>query len=151
MKNTVIEKVGAFERILTIIPPYDLRNIDPKKNYGIHGMELRMVLRKNNNCTQFVAHLAIYLPHIRDMLCEKGSYDMFEGSGYDVGYHSEKPRYENQLQMVCNLLEGGKCYYGGSTLMAQEWYEIFLKEGMDKIWDMLEEKWIDMFSKNREE
>jgi hypothetical protein len=33
-----------FERIVTMNPAYDKRNADPSKNYGIHGVDLRMVL-----------------------------------------------------------------------------------------------------------
>jgi len=146
MENTIIENKNEFERILSIDPPFDKRHSDPKKNYGIHGINLRMVIRKNNNCTQFLAYLPVYLPHVSDELWnKKGKYNSFKGMGADVGYHAEKPQYEDQTAFDCNLLDGGKCYYDGSGLRAEEWYKIFLEKGIDEIWTLLEEEWNDRF------
>ena len=38
--------------------------------------------------------------------------------------------YEGQDKMdTCHIVKGG-CYYDGSGLRAEEWYDIFLKEGV---------------------
>ncbi len=43
-----------FERIVQIVPAYDRRDPDPKKNYGIHNAELRMILKGPHGVVQFV-------------------------------------------------------------------------------------------------
>lgn len=40
---------------------------------------------------------------------------------YDLGYHSVAPQYEEQGDaMECDLVEGGRCYYDGSGLQAEQ-------------------------------
>jgi len=39
----------------------------------------------------------------------------------DVGYHSTAPHYEGQTTMDCAFIEG-RCYYDGSSLMADDWW-----------------------------
>ena len=148
MDNTIIEKHGEYEHILTLRAPFDKRNSIPSKDYGIHGMELRMVVRRSNNCTQFVAYLPVYLPHVTKELWGKpySEYNPFEGMGADVGYHASSPQYEDQTPMdYCDLLKGGRCYYDGSGLRADEWYKIFLEKGLNEIWKMLETDWEERF------
>ncbi len=110
MKDAMIEKVGEYEHILMLHLPFDKRNPDPAKNYGIHGMEIRMVVRRADNCTQFLAYLPVYLPHVASELWEKrSSYNPFTGMGADVGYHATAPQYEGQSPMdSCDLLKDGE-------------------------------------------
>lgn len=143
MENTISQTVNGFERILTLIPPFDRRNPDPSKSYGIGGMNLRMVLVKDKRAVQFIAYLPLYLEHVTREL--QGTSD-FQGMGADVGYHSPEPMYEGQELTLdkCPYTQG-KCYYGGSTLRAQEWYSDFRNDGMDVIWNKLENEWTSLF------
>lgn len=45
----------------------------------------------------------------------------------------------------CDLI-GVPCYCDGSALRAEGWLEIFVSEGDDKIWEMLEEEYKDTFN-----
>lgn len=42
------------ERIVEFTPAFDKRSSDPSKDYGIHGVDMRMVLKGENAATQFV-------------------------------------------------------------------------------------------------
>jgi len=142
----ITETVDGFRRTLTLTMPYDQRHSNPNRDYGIHGMDLKMVLHKDNLAVQFVASLPVYLPHVARELASKGNigYCPFEGMGTNVGYHDDRPHYEGQPEMDCDILEGGKCYHDGSSLRAEEWYTEFLKGGPDVIWAKLEAEWNKM-------
>lgn len=152
MKNTTSQEVNGYMRYLTLKPPFDKRNPNPKKDYGIHGMDLIMVLSKNNKAVEFSAFLPVHLTHVvKELALKKDCHFFFEGMGANVGYHSPYPIYENQyLHKDCRYI-GCDCYCNGSSLRADEWYQVFLKEGVDKIWEMLESYWLDMFSAKNEE
>ena len=47
-----------FEKIVHAEPAFDKRNGDPKKNYGIHGVNLRFVLKSKLGAVQFLFILA---------------------------------------------------------------------------------------------
>ncbi len=148
MKNSIKQDVNGFTRELCISPPFDRRNADPSKNYGIHGMEFRFHLIKDNCAMQFVAYTGLQLPHVMQELWDKrdSRYNPFEGQGADVGYHSIKPMYDDQTKMSdkCEVT-GVACYYDGSGLRAREWYKVWLSEGNDRIWELLEEAYRERF------
>src|SRR5690606_33300190 len=144
---SIIETVGQFERHLSLTPPYDRRHPDPRKSYGIHGVDLTMLLLRGNRAVQFVASLPVYLPHVVDELLGNGKPSWsFKGMGCDVGYHSPVPMYDSQEPLMDDCpFTGGKCYYDGSSLRAEEWYEQWLLHGTDEIWLMLEHEWRNRF------
>ncbi len=147
--SSITETINGFVRILTMSAPFDLRNPNPNQNYGIHGMDLRMTLHKDDLAIHFVASLPVYLPHVVEELLQKHSgtgqsYNPFSGMGSDVGYHSLIQQYDSQEMDDCDVLAGGKCYNGGSALQADEWYAEFLTGGLDRIWEKLEERWQEM-------
>jgi hypothetical protein len=135
------------ERILQITMPWDRRNSDPKKNYGVGGMSFRMVYLKNNNAVQFTFCIPFYLPEVIKEWESKG-YENKEGMGMNVGYHAEKPQYEGQSRMDnCDILSC-PCYYDGSSLRADEWYKKFLykRDAFDWAWQELAQEWQLEFS-----
>lgn len=138
-----------MKRIVEMTPAYDKRNIDPSKSYGIHGVELRMVLKGNKGAVQFVLYTNWQLPHVTkeqdqkilnrrlDLIDLKVTYHPLPA---DLGYHSLKPHYEDQKPMAdCPYLNGKPCYYDGSGLAAEHVYEILLKEGSEGVWKYLED------------
>ncbi len=148
--NTITETRDGFVRELTIVPPFDKRSNDPGRNYGIHGMEFRFVLSKDNRATQFVAYTQLHLPHVARELHEqpKSRYlNPMEIQGADVGYHSPTPTYEGQTctDEACQVT-GGKCYYDGSSLRAEEWAKRWLEDGTDMIWMLLREQYERTFA-----
>ena len=148
MSNSITETKNGYVRSLTLVPPFDKRHSNPNKNYGIGGINLRCELIKNCRAVQFVAFLGIHLPHVTEELWHnsKSIYNPFSGMDADVGYHSPTAQYEGQkpLQDDCPITKG-LCYYDGSGLRAEKWYKIFLEEGIDKIWEMLEIEYVERF------
>jgi hypothetical protein len=141
--------VSEFERIIQIQPPFDKRHTNPNKNYGIHGMTLRFVLKGPKGATQFVYYTGQYLKHVSDELFftpRARDYNPFKGMGADIGLHSYKPQYEGQTPMdgECDIL-GCQCYYDGSSLQAAEFEDEFLKNGTDAVWPMLEQRYRSWF------
>lgn len=143
----------SLQRIVDLSPAWDRRHPDPNKNYGIHGVELRMVLTGPLGATQFVVYTNWHLPHVmaEQLARHSGSPRdvelFFSPMAADVGYHSPVPLYEGQQSMgSCPYLDGQECYYDGSGLRAKEWFrEIFLPLGSDGIWEALEKEYRERF------
>ena len=144
--NTVSEPI-VFERIMTMSAAFDKRHIDPKKNYGIHGVEIRMVLKGPLGATQFLLFTGWQLPHVTQELMLKhhtASRCCFEPNPADKGYHWSTPQYEGQEAHDCDLLPEGKCYYDGSSLNADDTFKALLEKGSDGVWAELEELYRDL-------
>ena len=84
-----------MERITNITPGYDKRDPDPSKNHGIHGCDLRMVLKGKLGAVQFVLYTD-WFPKSVDK--EKLSFGLYP-IPVDVGYHSPVPQYEGQTRI----------------------------------------------------
>lgn len=138
----------GFEKIVTLAPAFDERHSDPSKNCGIHGVELRMVLKGPIGATQFVVYTNWQLPHVQAELDAKPlgqfRYILHKPLAADIGYHSPHPQYEDQTAMPCDVL-GGLCYYDGSSLQAEEIFEVLLREGSYGVWRELWKRWFDLF------
>ena len=144
-----------FERIVEIMPAYDKRDPNPMKNYGIHCVELRMVLRGPKGATQFVLYTGWNLPHVQKELDTRSAYARLHSRPEypmpaDLGYHSPTPRWEGQTASECSLLPGGVCYYGGSGLNAERIYQVLLERGSDGVWSELENYYRELFEANTE-
>lgn len=132
-----------FEKITQVTGAFDKRDPDPTKNYGIHGMSIRFVLKGPKGATQFLVYTSMHLPHVHDELQLKGL-DL-KPMGADIGYHSYVPQYEGQTSMKdCDIL-GCDCYYDGSSLRADEFMPTFLSGGDKVVWTMLEEEYESRF------
>lgn len=143
-----------FERIVTFQPAFDKRSKDPGKNYGIHGVELRMVLKGPLGATQFLLYTGWHLLHVVE---EQEHALLMKGEQLDAidlrirrplpadrGYHWSVPKYEGQEARECDLLPGGKCYYDGSGLNAERTYIALLEKGDAGVWADLEEYYNDL-------
>jgi hypothetical protein len=120
--------MSEFERIVTFDPAFDRRHSNPSKNYGVHGVDMRMVLRGPKGATQFVLYTGWQLPHVEDS----------EPLAADFGYHWHRARYEGQEPMTCSYLPCGQCYYDGSGLRANDLFDVLRKEGGEGVWRELE-------------
>lgn len=105
-----------MERITKFYPAYDKRNADPSKNYGIHGVDLRMVLKGELGAVQFVLYTNWFPKSIKkDLLNDSPNQTHFiekypfmyvmEPMAVDVGYHSPHPIYEGQEPMGSRNIE----------------------------------------------
>jgi|SRR3990172_4197865 len=143
-----------MEKIIEISPAWDKRHPEPNKNYGIHGVEMRFVLKGPEGAVQFVLYTNWQLPHVQEELDRKEERDpRFKHSlchpmPADLGYHSPVPRYEGQTQLrdSCHLLDDKPCFYDGSGLNAEPVYERLLREGDKGVWAALEEFYLSVFS-----
>ena len=130
------------ERIVIWTPAYDRRNPDPAKNYGVHGMELRFVLKEPGvGATQFVIFTNWMLPHLRYGPRRIEGF-LTEPTPDDVGYHALVAQYEGQETMAeaCEYLDGKPCYYDGSSLTANDLFDRFVTEGEEAVWQSLQER-----------
>ena len=140
-----------MERITEFTPAFDKRNPDSNKDYGIHGVDLRMVLKGMLGAVQFVLYTNWQLPHVQEEIRKNVSPDKYflhEPFPADLGYHSPKPMYKKQSKRDnCPYLDGKVCYYDGSSLNANPVYNILLSEGSDGVWTKLEEYYTEVFGK----
>ena len=143
-----------FERIVEFVRAYDRK----AEGYGIHGVDLRMVLKGPKGATQFALSTGWYLPET--IGCEPSQWG---GVGHDygdklarfglnhpmptdLGYHSPTPQYEGQTSMgPCDYLDGAECYYDGSGLNAARPFEALLREGGEGVWKVLFDYYFDLF------
>lgn len=141
-----------FEKIIQFDAAYDKRHKDPKKNYGIHGVTLRFVLKGEKGAINFVVYTNWMLPHIEKEQEAKGAssgveYRISRPMPADLGYHSYVPQYEGQETMTdeCPWLDGKPCYYDGSTLYAETVFKVLVEDGGDALWEKLEQEYNERF------
>lgn len=154
------ERKMKMEKLIEFTPAFDKRNPNPNKNYGIHGMELRFILKGNKGATQFLIYTNWYLPHVLHELSQKAAQEfdssyielLFSPMAVDIGYHSKMQVYENQLLISKDCpYTNGDCYYDGSGLRAEEFLPKFLEKGTNAVWEMLEEYYVNKFGKEENE
>lgn len=146
-----------MERRIEFRPAFDRRDSDPKKDYGVHGVDLAFYLVGDEGVVQFVLFTNWHLPHVQQERDEAAASDagflhlMCHPMPADLGYHSRVPRYEGQTAMSggCRLLNG-PCYYDGSSLNAQRVYEILLEKGDAGVWAELEDYYREIFETRKE-
>lgn len=136
----------TFDRIVTFRPAYHRVHKDPSKNYGVHGVEMRMVLRGPLGATQFLLLTGWMLPETLAWWASKGIEADYKPTPADRGYHWSAPQYEGQEARECDLLPAGKCYYGGSGLNADETYKALVAKGDAGVWADLEAFYREMES-----
>lgn len=147
--------MNDLERITEWLPAWD--KTQDEKNYGIHGVECRWILKGPLGAVQFVIYTNWQLPHVTKSQLQRGLdlrdpitvKVLFCPLPADVGYHSPTPQYEGQPQMDdCPYLDGKPCYYDGSGLRAEDVFnEILLVKGGDAVWEYLEEEYRTVFVK----
>lgn len=97
-----------LERIVEFSPAFDKRDPDPKKNFGVHGVEMRWVLKGEKGAVQFLVYTNWQLPHVtqenvdrakraRDIALELRCF--WKPMAADLGYHSKFPMYDGQEAM----------------------------------------------------
>ena len=152
-----------MERIVEFHAGFDKRDPDPNKNYGIHGVDIKFILKTEFHAVQFLLGTDWFPAAIQPEQREK-SFDFdtrfhrIQPQGYDLGYHTDSRFPINEYQkehsdgdeyisapMDCALMPSGKCYYDGSSLAADKVRDILLAEGSDGVWRELESYYRDTF------
>ena len=141
-----------YDKWIRFNPAFDKRHTDPKKDYGIHCVDVTFFLRGKEGAVQFSVFSGWFLPEtVKEY--KYGGRDL--GSSYpmatDLGYHSYVPKYEGQNCLIkkCPILHDKPCYYDGSGLNAEPVMDRLLKEGSDAVWEELEKFYIEMFKKEK--
>lgn len=139
--------IVTLERIIRFEPAWDKRSTDPKKNYGIHGVELLMLVRGEHGAVQFRLSTNWQLPQVAKEEEVYGKNVSYHPIPIDLGYHSYVPRYEGQesIDLKCECLGGKPCYYDGSTLNAERPWKLLVEQGSDAVWEFLEARYRVIF------
>jgi hypothetical protein len=138
---------SSITRFIKFLPAYDKRDPDPRKNYGIHGVDMTCYVKGNRGAVQFKLFTGWMLPHVqREIEGRTSCIHGHKSFPADLGYHSPKPMYEDQIPMSekCTIL-GGTCYYDGSGLNAEGIFDILVREGGDAMWKALDEYYVETF------
>ena len=146
MKTNLFKRTNdkGFDEILQIRMPFDLRNEDPNINYGVHGLEMFFILMKDNKAVQFMLVFRAMLPSVPKSTSALLN-SMPDIDGWDLGYHAPEPRWEGQSESECHLLDGGKCYYDGSSLNGSElWKTIAERAVGNKDYDMVADIYLEL-------
>jgi hypothetical protein len=145
--SSIEQKVGDFTRRISFTTAFDKRDPNPGKDYGIGAVRIFFYLIGEKGAVNWTIGTNWYPranqredPRIMNM-----SFTGTEPSAWDLGYHAKEPFYEGQWSRDdCDVI-GGKCYYDGSTLNAEQHLDTFLEQGLDAIWVMLEQYYHDTF------
>ncbi len=150
-----------FKKKITFLPAFDRTDPDPKKDYGVNGVEFIFFLIGERGIIQFRASTNWMLPHVQKSLDEKTMHDISCGAqysdialscfyhpkGFDLGYHSPTPMYEGQSKMQsCKFFEDG-CYYDGSSIQGDEMLKMLIENGSNGVWKAMKKYYFNMFQK----
>jgi hypothetical protein len=132
-----------LDKIIEITPAFDNRSTNTRKNSGIHGVDMRFLIKGNNKAVQFLLFTNWHLPHVQEELSGRGLSGPMPA---DLGYHSPVPIYDGQLIMQEHCCyTSGKCYYDGSSINAVRVFHRMLREGDIGLWNELEKYYYDIF------
>ena len=136
-----------MEKIVRFSPAYN-----KGKEYGIGAVRICFVLKGELGAVQFLIGTDWYLPEDQKRVAAMPhlSWHETQPMGWDLGYHSPVPQYDEQGTMgACEYLDGKPCYYDGSTLNAEPVRDKFLAGGDDAVWDELGQLYVRMFGEER--
>lgn len=156
MSETLVREVRFTEA-------WDKRDPDPKKDYGIHGVDIAFYVKGDKGAVQFRLSTGWLLPETLKLrgntydtlyrynteLHSRTASDCYP-MPTDLGYHSLEPRYEGHPSFECDVVEGGKCYYDGSSLNAYEVFAVLLRYGSEGVWHYLESYYRQLFEGEEE-
>lgn len=130
----------TFTREIKFRPAFDRRDPDPRKNYGIHGMEICFVLQGPEGGITYTIYTHWMLPHVQKELDAKHS-ELFRSpvsAGLDG--HWKVPQYEGQPPMKNCQLTGGDCYCDG-TALTDDVFQLLVREGEEAVWKLMESRY----------
>lgn len=144
-----------MERITEWEAAWDKSDPDPSKDYGIHGVECRWVVKGPRGAIQFLIYTNWMLPHVWEAQDKRGLDRNFphllcRPMGADFGYHSRTPSYEGQEPIRiedggCPYLDGASCYYDGSGVRGQQTLQLLIEKGGEAVWASMEEEYNRVF------
>lgn len=142
------EKIDGFTRKMWLTPAYHKVHEDPKKNFGVHGLDIHFVLIGPKGAVNWTFFTGCVLDKTIEWWKDRGDIDpRFKGwMGTELRYHSPKPMFENQTvcKDVCDWL-GVPCYTDAGYIMGGDMEQPFLMDAEDYVWKRLENHYNDMF------
>ena len=104
-------------------------------SHGKHGMEIRFVSKGQDGAVQFLLFTG-WLPQSGE-IDVAGAYTM----AATLGYYSKLPHHDGQNVMSesCEYCDGNPCYYGGSSLQADDAFYTLLNGGDAALWKFLDQ------------
>lgn len=150
-----------LKRVIEWEPAFDKRDPDPGKNHGVHGMEIRFLLKGPDLVVQFLISTNWQLEHVwrewevkEDFNPRRDKYKhlLCRPMGADLGRHSTTPLYESErmVSKKCEYLDDRPCYYDGSGLNAEELLKKLIAEGEEPVWKRMTEAY-EYWSKRQAE
>ena len=138
-----------LKREIQFNPAFDKRDPDPKRSYGVGAVTMRWLLHTDRGICQFYTFTNWYLPEVEKEWEMQGA-KQSKVFPADIGYHVSVPQYEGHKAMDCDLLPNGKCFYDGSGLQADDFFETLIREGHEAVWKKMEQ-WFQHVYDNAEE
>lgn len=133
----------ALTRRMEVIGGYDLRDTSPARDCGICAARMVFYVIGPKGAVQWMIgtdwYVATARDHVKRFHGGRGEPSKYLPDGWDLGYHSHKPMYDDQRPMdgKCEVI-GGTCYYDGSGLNADLLIEGFIAGGTEWLWPQLE-------------
>lgn len=140
----------GFTHRIGIKAAYDLRDPDPRKNCGIHGMHIYFQCVKDKKGITFSVSSNWHLPSV-DTSCWSASSK--EPLGFSVDYHmpmaaeevAEAEEAGEYFTKDCSITCGA-CRGGGSGLLGEEFLAVLIAEGHEGLFKRMEKQfalWIE--------
>lgn len=131
-----------MKREIRFFPAFHKVHDDPKKNYGVHGVEIHFILSGDQGAVIFRIFTKWMLPQTYDYWKTLGTAPRHEDSHCsDAGvlFHSATPMYEGHEPSTDNCDYLGKpCYQDMGYLMSREPRDLLVSEGDEAVWKWLE-------------
>lgn len=147
-----------LQRIIQTRPPFDKRDPNPSKDYGIGGLSIWFIIKGKEGAVTLHLGTKLYLAkQFREWHLKGESYPFNNDDEcmdcWDVSYHSPKRRYKDQTisNNSCEWLNGKPCYCDGSALRGRDdkVVENYLEKGDNWIWEYLEKIYNETFKRGK--
>lgn len=129
-----------FEKRVEFRAAFNKRHDDPKKDYGIHGVDITFALKGELGAVVGSIFTNWHLPEVRADLESHWTSDckLYKPTGGPVLYHSPKPKHEeDEPADDCPYIEG-PCYSDISFLNGEDMLEALIRGGDEGVWNYLE-------------
>ena len=142
------DPIEGFERVIEMHPAYDKSHDDPKKNYGVHGVDMRFVLIGPHGAISFALYTNWHLPHVQERIDSRApskdlTYTFHQPIAADLSYHIPFQYDECQSSYNCEYLPEGKCFIDGSGLMANIPMTALREKGLEGVFEVLHKYYTD--------
>jgi hypothetical protein len=118
-------------------------------SHGRHGLNIRFVSKGDEGAVHFLLFTGWMPQYVEESNIGSRYIPDWGGNAMaaDLGYHSKKQRYEEQMQASesCEYCDGQPCYYDGSGLNASDAMYALVNGGDDALWSFLDDCYKSVF------